>query len=358
MINLYYRHYPISHGISRSPSWDNLVDKYRGDLTNVLGKYRSMEKRVYSNHILSRIIKHMDIDVTKNIYDYMTILDSTVLYTIKNFNVSTNITTGKITSDKILSTGDTLLLSADLVKDYFSLEDTWMNYMSIRPVYYTGIGLQMNHPTNIGEELDLSIFEIDVKLLMIQYKYWALKRIELGYDVDPSTFVYTVVLTNMIPELLDLSILNRFYKIGEELEEIDSTHNFHTRHNDRILDMELSKLKKRLIKRGMYYEEYLHSIPLVTNKDAYTLMRMFPKALNSNTLWSNYLARANYTLLMIETLGKNGIRKNYNHLKDLDKILKRLKTSNKLYDINLGDNDIDILYDYERLIDIVRDRSL
>ncbi len=358
MINLFNRDYPIQHGVTRSSSWDNVIKYYKNDLNLIDSKYKSMEKRVNNDHILVRLIKHIDIDFTKNIFDYVTALDTTYMFTIKDMHVSSSINKGKIINKEIISDSDSLLINTDFEIDLFNADLTYLNIPSIRILYHDGIGLSMNHPSKIGELINYTVFDIDVKLLMVQYKIWALKRVELDYDVDPAVFVYTILLTNLIPSFLETSILNRFFLIEDEMEDIKSTHLFNTRDLYSITDKELLYLKKRLYRKKMYYEEFLKSIPMVFSKDAYETLHVSSRVLNSNNLWSNYLGRSEYILYILEALGNRGIKKNSNHVNDLNRVMRRLKSSNKLDTIDLRNGEILIMFTYERLLEITEDRSL
>ncbi len=176
MINLFNRDYPIQHGVTRSSSWDNVIKYYKNDLNLIDSKYKSMEKRVNNDHILVRLIKHIDIDFTKNIFDYVTALDTTYMFTIKDMHVSSSINKGKIINKEIISDSDSLLINTDFEIDLFNADLTYLNIPSIRILYHDGIGLSMNHPSKIGELINYTVFDIDVKLLMVQYKMMLIQQ--------------------------------------------------------------------------------------------------------------------------------------------------------------------------------------
>jgi hypothetical protein len=279
------------------------------------------------------------------------------MYLSKDLDISTSINRGKILEESIIENSNTLIYSTNYDYDQFDLENTWMDYTSLKVVYHDGFGLGLNHPTNIGELVTLSVFEIDLKLLMIQYKYWSLDRLKNDLSTDPSIFVYTFILTNLIPYYLDISIMNRFFNY-ETKPVIKTTNTFSIRENTFKVNKELKSLNKRLMKKRMYYEEFLKSIPLVKYDTLYDMLRTPYNTINTNNRWCYFISKSEVLIDIIEFLGNKGIKGNAKHINQLFMFMKRLKSSNTIMSMDLKDNELLIEYNYDRLLEIVNDRSL
>lgn len=360
MISLFTKKNVFNYGVSIPPSWKTIKEYVKHDLDLVTKYFYNLNKRASSDNILSRMIKHIDINVDRDIYDYVSVLEATYLYTSKSQNITSNLNFGKVIEDEIISSGSILFIEADFDNDLFSLEEDWKKVKSIKPIRYDGINLNLNHPMEINEDLVLTVLHIDIKLVLVQYKYWALERKQMDFDINPSVFVYTFLLPSIIGDLYDFAILNRFFKLEKDirLPRIPSSNKFKIRNTYASVDRELLELKKNLSSKSIMYDEFLLSIQGVSNDTMYDLLYSGHMLFNKNNLWAELTGRLYTVLEMINFLGEKGLSKNQRDLYEIYIVLKRVKSDRTISSHGLLDLYELIDYYFNNLYIIVKDRKI
>jgi len=351
MINIFNNGYKaLKYTVTIDRNWDVLKTWYQLDMQRVLSYYRNKIAYVKNTNLFSRLIKNIDLDTSLDIFRYLERLESNYKYNSKTFGVVSDVNHGEVLDDEYF--GKVVLINVDSGVDLFSLENSWKDVVPIRVIRHDYFGLEMAHPQDLeNEDMGLVVIELDIKLLLVQYYHWANNRYSNEESIDSNIFVFQYPLTNSIPSILDLSILNRFYNLDIVEDNYTRKHPFYTRNLFYKTDKLLGKLYGRLKDTRMYYEEYLASIPLITSKNVYECLKLHTGRINANNTWVWYMARSLYTLEMIRTLGDKGIRLNKGIITEI-RILYYKLNSQRLVSI-FSNNKMDLEKDtYDKLLEI------
>jgi len=191
VISLYEVEDIISRDIFLSPKWNNVKTILQNDVERMQEYYLNLNTTVKNTHLLNRLILACNMNPDLDIIDYLNKAEGEALYTGKLFGVSSIDSIGRILDEELIYSGGTLLIHNMIDIDPFTIQDTWKTFEAIKPLRYDGLNLRPIHPLSVYEELNFSSFVIDIRLLLVQYKYWRTERINSGLEYNTGTFVYT-----------------------------------------------------------------------------------------------------------------------------------------------------------------------
>jgi len=199
--------------------------------------------------------------------------------------------------------------------DWVNMDE--INYLDFSPIkclYHTLDNIGPIYPKDYdyaSEVTDYAVFSIDITILSQQFFFWLNEQVENDKDTDPARYVASVLLPNLIDSITNISLINRFIRLTEDVENVNVITNINGIYDlSSKIDEELLRLHKKLDTKPMYYTDYLYNIPDITSNILHTLsLSNIP--FNSQNEWLVYFTRFPYV----------------NYLLSLDK----LKTMNKPY---------------------------
>lgn len=353
MISIFSKYNPIQSANVEDAKLRYVRDRFKSELENIREYYRYREGKVKNSNMLSRLITSSAPNYNKDIFDYLRIIDSTAIYNSKAFDIVSDINKGSILESIIFGYNSyELFIYEESDIDILSIEDNWADLIPIKAIRYNGTDINLTMPSNsINFDMPtLSVFKIDVRLLLMQYRLWALERVSKDFSTDPASFIYSIVFPNMIASILDLSIINRFNKIYNNLPITLAEH----QHPFNILD--LTKNVDSIIKNTIKYinsgeKDYtamLRNIHLIDNENAYDIM-FEPELGNRQSRWAYFLSKVPCLLMLLNMTDKNNAKKNKDTLNELKIYLKLLERERSMDHINNDEIELNFILNFNIL---------
>jgi hypothetical protein len=147
---------------------------------------------------------------------YLKIVTATAKYVSKQFGITSTINYGIAHESIFYGQNSTeLLIYTETSIDLAYVAKNYDAIASVKPIYHEDTDLDYYVPMGTKDlrKPSLSVFEIDIVMMLMQYKYWALDRIYSDLGTNPNVFVATVVIPNMVYQTFDLALWNRFVAI-------------------------------------------------------------------------------------------------------------------------------------------------
>jgi len=338
MFKLYLRgRDPTQYPIKKYTKFDFIKRRYLSELLTVKEYYRNKDRAVNNNHLLSRLIKMISPDVYMDIFDYNNIVTSVSESVSKQFNIVSNIHSGEVLDNIFFGINSKeILLYADSNIDPFDIKDTWKEYSSVKVIYTQETDLDFNIPFNNKEYLlpTLHIMTVDINLMLLQYKYWSMDRLNNDTSNDVNVFISQIVLPNMLDNILDFAIYNRFIAITQNIEipSFTTTHPFHILDYSKGIDSVLKKVAKDMHNSNIDYVQLYETIPTIANTSVMEMLHIDHTYYNKQSEWVLMLARIPTISETIDVLGKQGIKHNRSILYKLKFKLKSLSRDRTLKD--------------------------
>jgi len=349
-----YTDYPIK----KYTKWLAIRKQYLIELDKVKSYYRHREYNYDNSNMLTRLIKTLSRPAVIPVLDYLEYINNDVQYISKQFNITTNLSPGVLHNNVLFrGNSDEIFLYVDNTADPYEMADTWLNYPSIR-VIKTDI-TDVDYPILFRYEkvsLGLSIFEIDIKALMLQYYYWSKGRLLENKDISANIFIPTVIIPNITDSLIDYAIWNRYLHIALDEDILESaTFKHPISHIDMTsrIDSVIKDVAKDTLNSSTYITQLLKTIPTMINSDMLSTLRIHKEYFNKQSKWVLWISRLSDIVAIHRTLGKRGYKLNkdlFNSLPYEIKIMLRRESGIEEilgpYYIEVMKENIDYIYDH------------
>ncbi len=351
MINIFKFKDTLNYPLERSAGIDVLYKYFRLDYDLINAYYKNREIRIANTNILVRLIKQLDTDINKDIIDYIEYINIDYRYKAKALNLTNDLNKGTIFKSLI---GETSVIIENSFLNPFEC-DTYDDLSVIKVLYTDNTDLKMNHPTTI--KTGNYVFMLDIVGMMVQYRKWSFDRIKNGTNNSPNIFVSQVLYTNLIKDILEFGIYNRFYT-NIFSEDSVSTHTIAVRDYDNKVNNVLLKLNDKLRSKQLRYTQFLQYIPMPFNKDAYELLFFGNLNTNRQNIWAIFLSRIKIMNEIMEFLGSKNVRRNRDLIVSYRLFIKEIKFNRIMDSTNWGDLFIYINILYNNSLKISKNRGV
>lgn len=328
--------YLHSYPIKKYSKFDYIRNKYKNDLSKLKSYYRYNNHKVNNDHILNRLITILEPSGELNIFDYLRYVESSAKYLAKQFNITSNIHNGGIQDNLIMGIGSKeILLYKESDIDIMDFENIWETLSPLRLIYSSNTDLNFRIPDKDSVYSDipeLNIITIDIVSLMMQYYYWKIKRIDAGFSTNPSIFATQIVLPNMLDNILDMAIWNRFINIYNGIENNTFTIKQPILLVDysKGIDNELKKIVKDVDNVSMDIENILLQIPGLISKNMLDVLNTGVTYYTKQSEWVLWVSRLSIVSNILDLIGKRGKRKNSDIINILPVIIKSISRSTNI----------------------------
>jgi len=324
--------FPIKH----YSKFDLIKRRYLEELNTIKTYYRNKDRAVDNKHILNRIITLLAPNVYLENYEYYKIITASSELLSKQFDIVSNLHSGKIQDNLFFGNNSKeILLYIDNGLDPYDIEETWIDLPSVRVIYTEDTDLSMNIPFNNNNDYIvpvLNVMTIDINLMLLQYKYWSLKRIDNDMSINPNVFISQIVLPNMLDNLLDLAIYNRFNSLlqGFKIESNKFNHPFNVLDYSKGIDNILKKIIKDVKDTNIDVIQLYKTIPTIVNDNMYQALQISDMYFSKQSEWVLFITRIPVIYYTLLVLGKKGINRNKNLLTRLPTKIKQIERSKTL----------------------------
>lgn len=313
-------------------------------LARVKSYYRGSNKVLRRPNMLITLLHTLKINIlNSDIEDVYEKIMSDSIYVSNHVGIVSNLSKGNILHGVVIPNMNEVFMYVTNYDKYDIQDINIMGVNTIRTISTTLDSLLLCHPTNIryvNNLEDITIYEIDVNMLALQYYTWARDEMYLDNDIDISRFLYTVVLVNMMDSLLNVSLLNRYMNtMDDSVKDID---------NDKVYNpIQVLKINKKIDKQIQHlvknthkkqtkitYDYFLKSM-LLLDSDGYEVLQFTNRIYTSNNEWVYWLSRVGYMERIIELCTKSSLSANKLYTTNIrtdSRILFRSKALEKIPD--------------------------
>lgn len=315
--NRFYFRYPKKE----YTRFDYIQRMYKREYNRVHNYYRERGSRVPTQNLLSRLVFMVAPDIDNNIVEYFRLTDSRAKYIAKLFGISSTVNVGKIMENIFYLESQELLLYTEHDYDLFNMQSNWWSYSPIRVIYTddTDLDFRMLNGT-IDKQSDIvSVYEVDVILMCLMYKYWAIERRLKDKSIHPSYFIYNIILPNMMKQHFDLCIFNRFMNLYYDRAMLDDRykHPFMVSDYTSGVDNVLKNIIKDTANQTMAIEAIINRIPTVFSVNMLEVLYIDAPYYNRQNEWVLWMARLQYIIFFLDLLGEKGKNRNRQYYNDL-----------------------------------------
>lgn len=324
-----YQHQP---GIKYYSRFDYIKRRYQSEVDKVILYHRNRIRAVNNSHLLVRLIKLLSpVSFNMDFFDYFKFVDKNSLYLTKQLGIVSDINTGVILENIFYKNNSyEVLLYGKRPFDIFDMEYKWENYYPIRVVYSSEreYDLHLLDGSKNKINTDLTILEINIPMLMLQYKQWGLMKERIGESTSPAIFLCQIVFPNILKTMIDMITWNRFISRDNgtyPLEQYRVKHPFHILDLTPGVDDILNNVHNDVSDVSQYLDKILMSIPTMyypTMIDALHINDPFP---TKQSEWVIWLARLKTMKGILNLLKVRGINRNKDILNSLPFEIRRLK---------------------------------
>lgn len=353
--------YEYNYPIKKYSKFDYIKRRYLDELDHVLSYYHNKDFAVNNNHILNRLITNLAPSINIDPYDYLNKVSVNARLLSKQFNIVSNINSGEVMDNIFFGKGSReILLYRESLIDLDYIEEHYMDIDSVRVIYTDSTDLDFYLPFNkkVFTLPALNIMSIDITTLLMQYRYWALGRVTRDSSTNPNVFIAQVILPNMIPNMLDFAIWNRYthLALGQSIPSFKIDHPFTVLDYSTGIDKVLSSIVKDTKDVNQPLVQTLLSVPTIYNKDMLSTLHIGHKFYTKQSEWALWLARTSIIADLLNLLNSKGIRRNTDLLNTLPVLVKQMKrsaTGTMPRKLNHMD-DVMLLADFEMSLDIIK----
>lgn len=290
------------------------------------------------NNILKDIINDLYRDDT-DIVDYIFSISNRKDYILRNYGIVSSGNRGKVLKNIFFKNSTEILMDKDEglhIEKLDDMIDNWEDIQSLtciehnyKDMHYHSLNNKLEY---IEDKNNLAIFTIDFIKLMIQFRCYRKRALELDRAVSIPEFLYRYVLPNASESLMNISLMN-----------------YYTSENS---DIELSGVKQTfktpilLLNNESTFKGYIANISGVFRKMSknkpYQLLLYRMLLLNTNGLdliysrtknteyavtnrWANNISVIKTLYFLISFMGNGGIRYNRDFITNLKTNLKRFE---------------------------------
>jgi len=293
----------------------NLVKKmYARELNRVKDYYRNREYNYDNNNMFIKLIKTLARDNTLPVLDYLEYINTDAKYAISRFGFVSNRSHGSVMDNVLLERESSeAFLYIDNAIDILDMETGWRDYESIRvissditDIYYPTL-FKYTRPAG-----RITIYEVDIKAIMLQYYYWSKERKALDRDTSANVFFPTVVIPNISNSIIDQAIWNRFksFVIDEPMVISRMRHPIALIDYTKGIDSVLLDIIKDVRDTSIPVSQLLKTIPNITNSDTYHTLQITKSYYNKQSKWILWVARLNDIVIIHKLLGDRGYKLN------------------------------------------------
>jgi len=360
MISLFKENVKIpNEGSNKSVLWEQATVQHMHAVTNVLSYYTLEKHKANWDNLIVKIINFLDHGSAVDIYTYILGVDEALVSTFNIFGINSEFTFGGSMRNTIFNIPDATMIvkSVDFGVNVFDVQDSWTKLCPVTPIRCDVYGLTYNHPLRLGEIPLLTIFDMDVRLLMAQYFHWRNHNTNKDIYRSVRTFVYDYVLTNMIQPLNNMAVVNRYFTY-DHIDPIPVTTPIHVYDITKNVDNSIIFTRLDVSSRQLYYSSILSRIKLLNGGDARGVFVKKDRPMNMNTLWCEYISLSWVIKGVLIMGGNKSISKNGTTMSELKLIIDRLNSSGVLKRLDIGIATDIIIDEFNYIKQIIDNREI
>jgi len=336
--------------------WHALKPLVLNKLEIVENYYKHVGKRVKNNNILVRIIKDMHTNADLDFFSYLSHIEMKKISAIRTHAITSLVSTGRTTTNFLEHT-------ECLFRSRFKTDEDYTLYYAskevttraIKVLTWNDADLSMMHPYDVYSE-NILVLEVDVIVLLLKYNAWRKERMLNDEDINPALFVYTIIMTEMIRDMFNHAILNRFFSLenSERVRQLEQRHPVSTNVLTSRIDVVLIDVLRLSRKIKTSATERIALLPVIGISPIELLQ--YKKETNYQSEWFNLIARMEYMYKLLRHQEERATRSDKQLLTGLRRYFIYIDKNHILTKANVSEFREDIEELMNKLKKIIKDR--
>ena len=317
--------YLISPTQNLYTEFDYVKREYKDEFKKIKEYYYNANRFVNNTNIFSRLLNTLPLDIVAvdSLSVYNEVKAST-LHLSKQFGITSTSSYGMVFHRKniLYQNADEIMLLVDKIPPLIDLSIGWRDISPIKVIYSEDNDLNYYLPDGSKTIKDnaLCIYEINLNILFMQYHFWAKERYAKSRDIDSNVFIKSVVLPNILVEIMNTNLLNRYFSSldnvleysPKKIEHPFPLHDFTDKCDKMLIHVaELTYNKRKTL------PHIFLNVPMITKKNALQQLEVNFLGLDSENLWGYWLSRIFIMERILHKFGKDTIEVNSNYTADL-----------------------------------------
>ena len=266
-----------------------------------------------------------------DLFDYFRYIDQDSPYISRQFNIVSNISQGKMFKNLFYADNSyAIIVNVNNEINLFNIKKNWRELVPLRCIYTrtTNLDFYQMDKTIIPKHEELTIVELDVVMMLLQYRFWAKERLFNGWSSNPNVYVYMMLYPHFVNTMLDVQLFNRFKNIYYNIpnSEMEAKHPFHVIDYTNGIDNIYRQVQNNFSKSNVTITHLLRIIPTIYNNDMAETLFINNPYYTKQSEWSIWLSRIDYIVFLLDFIGTRGLSRNRDILYSLPATIKRLET--------------------------------
>lgn len=302
--------YPVGQNALRPVHWPYAENGLSRNIATVKNYYSVRPFAVKSDHILARLLNNLGVPYNYSLERFYDIIDSRALPLATSFRFTSSLNKGSMFKGCFFGEdSDEVLMAVDDSFNPYTVFRDWKSVSAVTVLMHpkSDLGLTLPNGKRSGTETGLSVIQINIPMLAVQFKAFLKDQKENFIDkgLDSKTvaqFIHMYVLPNMMESYLDISLFNRAYNllVGAPMGEATKKHAFYLTDYSKQVDSTYKEILDYFINNDKHYKIILKSFFVVLSGDFEKLFVLPDNAPTKQIIWAELIAR----LKVIEFLVK------------------------------------------------------
>ncbi len=330
--------YNITPAVRMFQGIDTYRRVYHDEFEKIEEYYRISGRASLNSNILTRIVTNLVTDVTYDRYQYYAGLMNNIPYACRNMGVVSSSNTGKVhQNNNIFYThtplsGSVYEILISMEKNRFNISydaEQVMATNAIRPIYTDDDDIGFYTPVFPKQMIrdSLFVYEVDLQVIGLQYYIWANDQIANDRDIHPTNFVMQILLPKMSRNIFDMNMLTRLFNISTQTKPTPFRRYYPFALHDYTMkiDVMLNEVLDVIRDARLRTPEVLYNIPLISDSNAFEILKLGNTYFNVQNSWAYWLARVFVIEYLLTIGGNNAIEVNTNILQQLPYDIRALR---------------------------------
>ena len=298
----------ITRGI-RQPTYYLYVKRaLKGNVDKVISYCRTAANSVESSHLLVKILNDLNASPDLPLFEYYEKVSNRAMAVAKANKISSSLWKGNVLENgEFYGKGTSeIILAVNEGVDILNIENDWESIEAVRILRHgkTSLSLEPLIGHESLEEYGLSIIQIDVVKLAMQYRQWYKRQADedVEFFQTPMQFVYQYPLANALGSHLDVAIVNRLQKLykGASGSPMESTWPFYIKDVSPNVDKYLMNRIAMMARKSFTFENLLEQVELIFSKNIHGAIRLPQTAVTRQISWIFNLVRMPIISLVLQ----------------------------------------------------------
>lgn len=326
----------IQYAYKTYPKWDWIKRNYKDSIDNLISYYNYRTTIVNNKHLLTRIIKFAFPGFKHDLFSYVKDLELNSRNVARHFKLVNSVSSGTFFYNLFYSKNSIEVINhVEFDYDFLEVDKDYTKYSPLRVIYTeeTALDFHLLNGTKEKSKPTVTVFELDITLMLIMYRAWCKRRIKFNFSTDPNVFVSSIVIPNTIRTMIDLIIFNRFiFKAkGITIPEFKLKHKIYTLDYSRGVDDILGRVANDIVDENIPLPRFINTIPTIYYSNMYEALKLTRSLQTQQSLWSVWLARVKYINILLDLLGPTGEKANTSILYTLPYDIKQIRNGSTPY---------------------------